>query len=156
MVPNADLRESHSLHRRLRGLDLAQRPDRDRRPVRDARRKAGEGWLVPVGQTKRARRGPDLGLRHPRLEQREANTATHRGRVPRPVVAGVVGGGAVRQVRKTELRAHRLEGVEQLLLAVEAAVRMVARVGLEFDLPGGDLDQARAHRARELACGRLL
>src|SRR5207247_9364224 len=99
---------------------------------------------------------PAPGVRPRRVGPRGANAATHRGRVPRPVVAGVVGGGAVRQVRKTELRAHRLEGVEQLLLAVEAAVRMVARVGLELDLPGGDLDQARAHRARELACGRLL
>src|SRR5207302_4488715 len=74
VVADPDLGEAERLHRRLRALDQAQRLDGDRSAVRDPRAKAGEGWLVPVGQAQRARRQADLGLAEPGLEQREAHT----------------------------------------------------------------------------------
>ncbi len=65
------------------------------------------------------------------------------------VVAGVIGGRAVREVLQAELPAHRLQGVEELLFAVEAAVGVVARVRVELDLTCRHLDQARVHRTRQ-------
>ena len=66
----------------------------------------------------------------------------------RSVVARVVGGRAVRDVLQSQLTLDRLQGFEQLLLAVEATIRVIAPVGFELDLAGRDLDQART----QLAC----
>ncbi len=74
----------------------------------------------------------------------------------RPVVAGVVGGGAVREVREPHFALHRRECVEQLLFAVKAAIRMVSGVSIELDLFGGDLDQARSEECSDGARLSLL
>ena len=59
-------------------------------------------------------------------------------------------------MRESELSLNRLQGVEQLLFAVEAAVWIVPRVGLELHFVGRHLDQPRAHRGGELTCRGLL
>src|SRR5712692_5215855 len=61
-----------------------------------------------------------------------------------PVVVRIVGGGSVCDVVESEVAADRLQGFEQLFLAVEAAIRVVALVRLELDLVGGDVDQPRS------------
>src|SRR5712691_10699371 len=60
------------------------------------------------------------------------------------VVVRVVGGSPVGDEIETEVAAYRLQRFEQLLLAVEAAIRIVARVRLELYLIGGNLDQPRS------------
>src|SRR5712692_4927994 len=72
----------------------------------------------------------------------------------RSVVVCVVGGGSVSDDIETEVAAYRLERFEQLLFAVKAAIRIVARVCLHLDLIRGDLDEPRAQLPREDA--RLL
>src|SRR5260370_25028809 len=141
MVPHAHLPESHRFQRILSCLDLPQHGHSDRRAVRYTRRQARKRWLVPVGQTERARNGADLGFRHARLEERESNPAAHGRPVARSVIAGVVGSRAVGEVRETELVLHRSERVEQLLLAVEAAVGTRPSGGPQLDLAGRELDE---------------
>src|SRR5213593_4028067 len=60
MVADPNLREPERLQRRLCGFDLAQRRHCHRRTVRNSRRQTGKGRLVPVRETKRARRRADL------------------------------------------------------------------------------------------------
>ncbi len=50
-----------------------------------------------------------------------------------PVVVRIVGGGSVCDVVESEVAADRLQGFEELFLAVEAAIRVVALVRLELD-----------------------
>src|SRR6267378_3944339 len=154
MMPDANLREAESLHRSFGGFDSTQRLDRDLSPVRDTRREAREGWLVPVGQAELARGGANLGLSHARLEQWKADAASDGRAVAGSVVVRVVGRGPICEVLQAEVALHRLELVEELLFAVEAAVRVVARVGVELNLVGRKLDQSSAERASEDA--RLL
>jgi hypothetical protein len=63
------------------------------------------------------------------------------------VVARVIRGRAVGQVSKTELALQRLEGVEELLFAMEAAVRVVPRVVIELYLAGRHLEQPGTQRS---------
>src|ERR1700674_705842 len=70
--------------------------------------------------------------------------------MPRPMIAGVIRGSPIREVVEVQVALYRLERVEKLFLTVEAAIRMVAFVGVELDLVGGDLDQAHS----QLTCDR--
>src|SRR5205807_9610357 len=97
--------------------------------------------LVPVGQTESARGGANVRFRHACLQEGKAHAPPDRRTVPGTVVADVVRGGAVGEVLQAELAANRLQGFEQLLLAVVAAVGMVLRVSLELELVGRYLDQ---------------
>src|SRR5712692_415790 len=72
----------------------------------------------------------------------------------RSVVVRIIGGGPVGDEIETEVAAYRLERFEELLLAVEAAIRMVACVCLHLNLIRVDLDEPRAQLQREDA--RLL
>src|SRR5262249_61829508 len=67
-----------------------------------------------------------------------------------------MGGGTVGEVTEPKPLPDRLQSLEQLFFAVEAAVRQVAAVGLELDLVGLDLDKPCAHRARQGARSLLL
>src|SRR5216683_3257284 len=134
VVAHAHLPESQQLDRVFGRLDPSQRGDRHLGAVRDARRQARERRLVPVGEPKLARRRADFGLDHAGLEQREPHAAPDRRSMTGPVVAGVIRGGAVREMPQAQLDTDRLERLEQLLLAVEAAVGVVACVGLEREL----------------------
>ena len=60
------------------------------------------------------------------------------------VVIRVIGSGAIGEVIQSELSLHRLELVEELLFAVKASVRVVARVSLQLNLVCRNLDQACA------------
>src|SRR5712692_10497941 len=125
VVAHAHLLQSEQLDRVLGRLDPSQRGDGHLGAVRDARRQARERSLVPVGEPKLARRSADLGLGYAGLEQWEPHAAADRRSMTGPVIAGVIRGGAVRQMPKAQLDSDRLERLEQLLLAVEAAVRVV-------------------------------
>ena len=72
------------------------------------------------------------------------------------MVANVIGGGAVREVLQPKLVLNRLQRLEQLLLAVVAAVGVVLRVGLELELVRRDLDQSCAQQVRDVPCLLLL
>src|SRR6266852_574733 len=143
VVADPHMPKTERLVRGLGRLDLPQRLDRDLGAMRDARGEAGEGRLVPVGQSESPRGGTDVRLCHSRLEQREADTAADSGAMAGPVIIRVVGGRAVDDVVETEVAAHRLQCLEELLLAVEAAIRVVAPVSVQLDLTGRHLDQPR-------------
>jgi len=112
-------------------------------------RQANDGLFQLGRPSERAARRisalPEAGL-----EEREAHAALHGGGVPGPVVVRVVGGRAVGEGRQPEALADRFQGVEELLLAVEAAVGVVADVGLQLDLRGVHLDQLGAQPPGEL------
>ena len=91
-----------------------------------------------------ARGSADVGLGHARLEKRKPHAAAHRRSMARPVIARVFGGRAIREMLQPQIDTDRLERLEQLLLAVEAAVRIVARVSLKLELVRVDLDQPSA------------
>ena len=155
VVAHADLAEAQGVYGVLRGLDPGQRLQGHLGPVRDAGGEARERGLVPVGQPEPPCGGADVRLGHTGLQQREADPPPDGGAVPRPVVAGVVGVRAIGEVRQPEPGTDGFERPEQLLLAVEAAVRAVAPVGLELHLAGVDLDQVRPELLGEGA-GRVL
>src|SRR5438552_18749222 len=72
------------------------------------------------------------------------------------MVTGVVGGRSIREMREAEILLHRCEGVEQLFLAVEATVRVVAGIGIELDLAGRNLDQPCTQGAGQVTSFLLL
>src|SRR5258708_23706731 len=144
VMANAYLLEPERFDGGLGRFDLTQHFDRDLCAVRDARRQAGKRRFVPVGESELARRGADLRLAHSGLEQWETNPASDGRAVTRSVVDFVVGGSAICDEIETQVPADGLQGFEQLLLAVEAAIRMGARVRLPLDSIGGNFDQPRA------------
>src|SRR5205085_11103697 len=119
------------------------------------RGKAGEAGLVPVGEAETAGGRADLALAEAGLQKREADAPAHGRSVAWPVIAGVVGRRAVGQPAQAHALSQRLKGAEQLLPAVEAAIRLVAEVLGHLCLVGFDLDQPGAQRARQRA-GLLL
>src|ERR1700730_4188073 len=91
-------------------FDLAQRLHGHLGAVWDTRGEAGKRWLVPVRQSEAARSGADLRLAHAPLEQGKSDAAANRRSVSRPVVAGIVGSRAVRDVLQAQLTLNRLQG----------------------------------------------
>ena len=81
----------------------------------------------------------------------ESTRVLLRRAVPRAEVAGVVGVHAVGDRVETELLAQRAEHLEELRLAVEAAVRSIDAVGLALHLVRGE----EAVRDAELAAHAL-
>ncbi len=57
------------------------------------------------------------------------------------MIVGIIGRGSVGQVGEPQPLPDRLQGAEELLLAVEATVGEVAPVAFELDLMGLDLNQ---------------
>src|SRR5262249_36251774 len=151
VVADAHLAEAKPPDSRLRGPDPGQGVCGHLGAVWDTRGQAGERRLVPRRPAKATGGGPGLPLPPPRLEEREADAATHCRAVTGAVVGRVIGGGAVGQVRQAQLLADRLQSLEQLFLAVVAAVRQVAAVSLQLYFVGLYFHKPCAHRARQLA-----
>src|SRR5919204_5103946 len=86
--------------------------------MRDTRREASHGRLVPGGQPQPARELAYLQLVQSGVEQRPLHLPLGRCRLPRPVVAHVVGVDAVGKVGDAQTSGQRTQFGEQLGLAM--------------------------------------
>ena len=122
------MQKAQRVHRILGALHLAQVLRRHCAPILDARRQACAGRLIGHLQPGLARQSANLLLAQLRLGQR-SQRVVHRGSaLPGPQIAVVVQVPAVRNLREPQFHPRRLHLGEQLVLAVEAAVAIVARV----------------------------
>lgn len=135
VMTDADAREAERVQSVLGLLDLSKCFGCDLAAVLDARGQACGGWLVPEAQASGAGEGANLGLGELRLGQRRARGVERGGLLAGTEVAAIIEVHAVGEVGVAELLAQRFHLREQLLLAVEAALGIVARViGVaEFD-----------------------
>ncbi len=122
MPARAHLAETESAKTVFEPVDLVQTLGRDLGAVGKARRQAGKLRLVPGGKTELFRQLAHVALRHGRIDKRLAR-AVLLGRLQAgTVVAEVVGVGAKQNFLQPQALGHRLRDVEQLVLAVKAAV----------------------------------
>src|SRR6185437_9254839 len=104
------------------GVDTAEALGGDLRSVGEARRQAGELWFVPGRQPQLARERTDLGLGEAGVDQRMARAALVGSRQARAVIAEVVEVGAEQDLGEAQRLGARAGDLQQLRLAVVAAV----------------------------------
>ena len=112
----------------LRALDLLQNFRRDAAAVLDAGGEAGGGGLVPDVERGGSGEGADIFLGEAGIGERREDGMLRGGLLAGTVVAGVVSVETVDDVRDPAGGALTFEHGEELVLAVEAAGGVVARV----------------------------
>ena len=126
----------------LRLLDLPQLLVRDFGVIRNPRRQARRGGLVPRRHAGPARQRADLGFGQAHFVERAAHAEFLRRLTPRPVVAAIVRVVAVEHDRESAVARERRQMGIELVLAVVAAVDRIRAVLGPLQLAGLD-DQVR-------------
>ena len=149
VMPHAADAEPEIAQDRLGALDRPQLLFRHLAEVRNARRQARGGRLIPGGQSGFARELADLGLGQPDVVERAPDSELPRRLPTGTVVAAVVGVAAVGDHRNPAVAADRSEVRVQLVLAEVAAVRGIRAVVRARHLVGGDELVTEPELARE-------
>ena len=127
VVADAQLAEAERAQAVLEGVDAAEALGGDLGAVGEARRQAGELRLVPGRQPELARQRAHVGLGEAGLDQRVARAALVGGGQAGAVIAEIVEVGAEQDLGEAERVGARAGDLEQLGLAVVAAVGRVLR-----------------------------
>src|SRR5262245_50892206 len=153
-MPDTELAEPERAEELLRALDLGELARGDGRAVRDPRREAGHRGLVPRLEAVALRERADLLFVQARVGEGPDHAVLGRRLHAGAELAQVVGGETVGDrddlFPRLELAVERLE---QLALAVVAALGRVLDVTRALELVRAELDQAHTERARDPAAG---
>ena len=129
VMPHPHLPKPKLMQRGLRGLHLPQRLGCHRPPIFDPRREARRRRLVGQRERPASRAScTNLRLPQPRRHQRRQRMVQRRRPLPRPEVAFIIEVPPIRNLRKAPRRAQLHHARKQLILAVEAAARIVSLV----------------------------
>src|SRR5688572_4573887 len=134
VVPDAAHTEPHRANRGFGALDDSQLLSGHFRVVRDARREAGRGWLIPRRQAGASGQLANLRLGQPHFVERAAD-AELAGRLPAgPIVAAIVRIAAVGDDGDAALGTDTGQRRVELVLAVVAAVGGIGAIFRTFEL----------------------
>src|SRR5208283_2076364 len=97
-------------------------------PILDTGRQACRGGLVPNPQTGLLRQPPDVFFPQPRFEQGRGHLVLTGGLLPWPIVSQVIEVDTISDSIEPAAPAIRFHRGEQLVFAVVAAGRVVAKV----------------------------
>jgi hypothetical protein len=125
---DAELAEAERFQLLFAGLDSLHVLDGHRRSIRDARAEAGGRRAIPGGQAGQARELADLGFVEARIGERRGHVVLLGGVLSGAEIAQVVDIHPVDDVADGALAAELFEAREELVLAMETAVRVVADV----------------------------
>src|SRR5271169_576732 len=128
MRPHAKLPKLQCAQNRLRAIDLLQQVRRHGRTVRHARRKTSRSGTIPRCQSGALRKKSYLRLVKPSVQQRRQHMMLVRRAMPGPEVACIVRVDSVSDRCKFARVRQRIHLVEQLVLAVIAAVGVISYV----------------------------
>ena len=151
MVAHAELPEAQRAQPVLEPVDAAQALGRDLGAVGEARRQAGELRLVPGRQPQRARQRAHVGLGQAGVDHRVARAALVGGGQAGAVIAEIVEVGAEQDLAQAQRVGARARDLQQLGLAVVAAVGGVLREARALELVRLDDLEARADQGGQLA-----
>ena len=154
MVPHAQFTKSQLPQAFFAALHLFKYLARHRASVFHARRKARRRRTIPHRVACRFCQGPHFQLGQCRVGQRRQHRVLLRRALPGPVVPRVVGIHPVGDVREPQPVGQLLQNQKKLILAMEAAIGVVARVFRPVEFFGRNHFERHAQRLRKRA--RLL